>query len=128
MGELAIIMQSLTAIREDIRQERIEAKENRAHLHNRIDDLTGDLGEVRRAIATSTVESEHLHEQVRIIDAKVDRNHGEVKPTIEEWKRIKAMGIGVGGLLALGGLSLGSAILYAGDVFWTWLKHKIGGA
>jgi hypothetical protein len=121
-GDLKIILLkmdhmqlSIDQLQSDFRDEKDSARDSRAVVHRRLDEQVEKIHELSEAAAVDAVSR----------DALTKRLDG-MEPTVFEWKRIRAVGIGIGGLLAIGGLSLGSILLYAGEAFWTWVRHKLG--
>jgi len=49
------------------------------------------------------------------------KNHAEVAPPIEEWKRIKALGWGVSSLLVIAGVSAASIA----SIAWDWFAAVV---
>ncbi|WP_160194652.1 hypothetical protein [Devosia riboflavina] len=64
-----------------------------------------------------------MRAEVQTLTAKVNQNQEDAQPTIDEWKRIRAFGIGLGGILALGGLSIGAMAVYAGETLVSAIRH-----
>lgn len=47
----------------------------------------------------------------------------DLKPQTESLKQMKLIGIGFLGLVGIGGMSIGGALVYAGDSMAAWLRH-----
>ncbi|WP_311043812.1 DUF1515 domain-containing protein [Rhizobium sp. NZLR1] len=46
-----------------------------------------------------------------------------VQPAIEEWKRMKVLGVGISGLIAFAGLTVGGIMAYVSDGAVAWFRH-----
>ncbi|ACE93042.1 hypothetical protein AMC90_CH04053 [Rhizobium phaseoli] len=44
-------------------------------------------------------------------------------PALEDWKRIKMIGYGVSGLIAIAGLTTGAIVTWASDGAVAWIRH-----
>lgn len=100
-------------LREDFTDERRSASESRAAVHRRLDEQARDISEMKTTLATTKI----------AMDA-VGKDHSDViKPAVAEWKQMKSIGTGVVALLALGGLSIGAALMWAGETAVTTLRH-----
>ena len=106
---------SIDQLQSDFRDEKESAKDSRSAVHRRLDEQVEKIHDLSEAAAVDAVSR-----------AELTKRLDGMEPTVSEWKRIRAIGIGVGGLLAIGGLSLASVLVYAGEAFWTWLRHKLG--
>ncbi len=124
----ALILSTIQQLRDDFAEERRMAHESRAVIHRRLDEQAADIGELKTAVTVSAHIDAQVREELKGLGKKVEANHDEVMPTVEEWQRIKKLGIGIGGMLAIGGMSIAGTIAYFGEAFWNWLRHflKVG--
>jgi len=51
------------------------------------------------------------------------QNHDKVEPALPEWRRIRILGAGAGGLLLLLGVSVGAVITRASDTASWIVRH-----
>ncbi|NTG01889.1 hypothetical protein G6L30_17375 [Agrobacterium rhizogenes] len=67
-----------------------------------------------------------LRDQIKNLNETVEKNHKEVAPSLSEWRRIKILGTGFGGILLLLGISVGAIVTWASDTASSmvrqWLK------
>lgn len=102
------------------------SNESRSRLHERVDEVSDRLGKIEGDIAILGQVDGQIRGEVQALAAKVDQNQKEAQPTIDEWRRIRAIGIGLVGLLALGGMSVGAALAWAGEsvvnAIRSWLR------
>lgn len=108
-----------------VAEDRSNARESRATIHSRLDEQAEQMARLETTVAVAGQVDAQMRDEVKALALKVDANQKEVKPAVDEWNRMKAIGIGIGGLLALGGLSLASMLMWFGEVFWNWLRHML---
>ncbi len=129
-----VLLAMITGMRDDAALERKESHESRAGIHRRLDEMNGAISRLDTTAALSgqvdvnvrdEIESlkDTFTSEISALKAKIDNN---ITPTINEWKRIRALGLGVVGIVALGGVSFGAAIMWAGDAVRYWLLHWLG--
>ncbi|ODT80590.1 MAG: hypothetical protein ABS76_15545 [Pelagibacterium sp. SCN 64-44] len=99
------------------------SNESRSRLHERVDEVSDRLGKIEGDIAILGQVDGQIRGEVQVLAAKVDQNQKEAQPTIDEWRRIRAIGIGLVGLLALGGMSVGAALAWAGEGVISAIRH-----
>ncbi|WP_434729494.1 hypothetical protein [Rhizobium binae] len=64
-----------------------------------------------------------LREEIKALKETVDRNHDSTQLALEDWKRIKTLGVGISGIIALAGLTAGATITWASDGAVAWLRY-----
>ena len=109
---LGKVLEGIDQLREDFKEEKAAAAISRAAIHRRLDDHSREIGEVRT--------------DNKIIGQTISQTREHVKnldPTIEQWKRMIFLGRGVFFLLALGGLSLGAAVVWLGESLINLIRH-----
>lgn len=110
-------------LRRDFHEEKRNAQESRAAMHRRLDEQAEEIGKVRTDVAVDGEITAQVRNEVQSLGAKVKANQDAVQPSVDDWKRMKALGIGIAGLLALGGLSVGALLGYASDAAVTAIRH-----
>lgn len=113
MLALGRVQEGVDRLRDDFTEEKQSASISRKSIYERQDDLSQEL--IR------------LKSDVQTIGLKVDQNKSEIQPSIDDWRRIKNLGLGVTGILALGGLSVGAMMSMGMDAFKAALRHWLGG-
>lgn len=116
-------LEGVEKLREDFNEEKNVAKENRAILHRRLDEQAADIGKLRTDVAIMGQVDAQVRDEVKSLAETVEANQTVVSPAIAEWKTMKRAGMGLTGLLALGGLSVGAALTWAGDTAVTAIRH-----
>jgi len=119
MHLLGRVQFGVETLQKDFHDEKRSAAESRAVIHRRLDEQAGQIADLKTSMALAVQVDTQLHD-------KVDKLANRVTPALMDLDRMKALGMGIGGLLAIGGLSLGSILIWAGEAFWTWVRHKLG--
>lgn len=119
---LGKIQTGVERLREDFAEEKALSKENRAIIHRRLDETVERVAKIEQAVAITASDFEDLK-------AAFEEHKNDVAPTMQEWKRMKTLGVGFASLLAIGGLSFGSFLVWAGDTAVAFVRHwlRIGG-
>ncbi|MDQ0303791.1 hypothetical protein [Ancylobacter polymorphus] len=88
------------------------------------DDLYAELAELKTAVHVDVaVSAQHRDKSEARFDAIEKTLNEEIKPQTDDFKRMKQIGIGFAGMIALGGMSVGGMVVYAGDVAVNWVRH-----
>jgi hypothetical protein len=111
MADTDLLVKMMEQLRDDFREEREASRQSRQTLHNRMDEVAEDVGTIRGDIRILGQVDGQIRSEVQGLSTRVDN----AQPTLEEWRRIRAIGIGLVGLLALGGVSVGAALAWAGE-------------
>ncbi|MBX4911228.1 MULTISPECIES: DUF1515 domain-containing protein [Rhizobium] len=122
-GRLTGIEESVALLRKDFGDEKEHAHESRAVIHQRLDEQQQRISRVDTTIAVSGEVEAMLRDQIKGLKETVDENHKAVKPTLDEWKRMKQIGYGISGLIAFAGLTVGGTVAYMSDSAVAWLRH-----
>jgi hypothetical protein len=64
-----------------------------------------------------------LREEIKTLKDTVEKNHAATQPALEDWKRIKTIGYGVSGLIAIAGLTTGAIVTWMSDGAVSALRH-----
>jgi hypothetical protein len=123
MLALGRVQEGVDRLRDDFQDEKRSAHESRAVIHRRLDDQTEDIAGLRSDVGIGAQVNAQTREEVKALKEIVNDNQSKVQPSIEEWKRIKTMGIGLAGLLALAGLSFGAILMWMSDAAVSAIRH-----
>jgi chromosome segregation ATPase len=107
----------------DFREEKKNAHEHRAIIHRRIDEQSQQIGHLETTVAISGEIDAQIREEIKALKETVDNNHAEVAPALEEWKRLKTLGVGISGLIALAGLTIGGVVVWTGNAAVDAIRH-----
>ncbi|MER9452061.1 DUF1515 family protein [Mesorhizobium sp. M0254] len=113
---LGQVLEGVKQLRADFQEEKQNAHESRATVHRRLDEHAEEIGKLRTDVAVHGQVEAQVRNEVKSLKEAVN-------PSLEDWKRMKALGIGIAGLLALGGLSFGAMLMWAGDAAATAVRH-----
>ncbi|NTG94266.1 DUF1515 domain-containing protein [Rhizobium rhizogenes] len=123
---LGRVEEGLDRIREDFQEEKESAHESRAVIHKRLDEHARQMAKTDETIAIAGLVDAQIRDQIKALEKTVEKNHEEVVPSISEWRRIKILGAGFGGILLLLGISVGAIVTWASDtassIVRQWLK------
>ena len=123
MHTLGRLEEGVKNIRDDFQEEKESAHESRAVIHRRLDDHAKQMAKTDETIAIAGFVDAQIRDEVRALQETVKKNHEEVEPSLSEWRRIKLLGAGVGGLLLLFGISVGAVITWASDTASQLVRH-----
>src|SRR4051812_32398317 len=115
MRILGRVEEGVKRIREDFQEEKESAHESRTVIHRRLDEQTEKIAHLETTVAISGNVDAQLRDQLEQLRKTVEGNQAAVSPAIEEWRRMKTLGVGISGLIALAGLTIGSLVAWAGD-------------
>ncbi len=121
---LGRVQEGVERLRQDFGEEKAQASESRKVLYERQEEMRGNLSNLKSDIDMAAVVSAQKLGEL----AKELRDHKDaVQPSIDEWKRIRTLGIGITGVLAIGGLSIGAMLSMGLDAFRAALRSWLGG-
>ncbi|TLX12282.1 DUF1515 domain-containing protein [Rhizobium sp. MHM7A] len=122
-GRLTGIEESVALLREDVSDEKDNAHESRSVIHRRLDEQAKQIAHLDTTVAISGGVDATLREEIKALKETVDKNHASTQPALEDWKRMKAIGYGISGLIAFAGLTIGGIVAYMSDGAVTWVRH-----
>ena len=125
MLSLGRVLEAVEGLRADVTEVKSETKSSLANIHRRIDDQVKDIGELTTKIEIAGKVEAQVRDEVKALKAKVNENQESAQPVLDDMRRLKAIGLGVSGLLAIAGLSVMSVLMWAGETFWQWLRHML---
>lgn len=120
------LLEAVERLTDEVREERVEARENRATIHRRLDDQGSEIARLRQDVAIMGMVDAQVRDELSELSETVKTENAKIAPDIEEWRRMRRLGRGFFWLLGLGGVSLGAALMWAGEAIRTavlsWLK------
>ncbi|ASS57562.1 DUF1515 domain-containing protein [Rhizobium leguminosarum bv. viciae] len=122
-GRLTGIEASVSLIREDLGDEKDNARESRSVIHRRLDEQAKQISHLDTTAAITGGVDAQIREEIKSLKETVNQNHDAVTPALDEWKRLKTLGVGISGLIALAGLTIGGMVAYASDGAVAWVRH-----
>ena len=120
---VAGLRRDITDLRDDFDTEKDHAHDSRRDVHRKIDDLTGRVSNVENKIEIAGQVTAQTRNRIDEVNADItERIEGleititqDVKPTVDDFKRMRAIGIGVVGIVALGGTAFGASLIWWGE-------------
>ncbi|GGF38055.1 hypothetical protein GCM10011321_31250 [Youhaiella tibetensis] len=110
-----LLLTMMQDLKDDMAAEREASRQSRGAIRDRVEDVVERLGKLETTIAISGQVEAQVRTELDALRVLVEEQHDTVQPTIEEWRRIKTLGIGLWGVLALSGLSVVAFLAWAGE-------------
>jgi DNA repair exonuclease SbcCD ATPase subunit len=122
-GRLTGIEENVSLLREEVSDEKQNAHESRSVIHRRLDEQGTQINLLDKAVVINTGVDAQVRDELKSIKETVQKNHETIQPTLEEWKRLKTLGYGVSGLIAIAGLTTGAIVTWMSDGAVSALRH-----
>jgi len=113
-------------LREDFHSEKESARTSRNSIHRRLDEQTEQIGHLETTVAISGQVDAQLRDRLAALEGTVAKNHADMQAPIEYINRMRLVGTGFAGLIALAGLTFGGLLVYASDMVKSAVKHWLG--
>lgn len=110
-------------LRVDFQHEKGMAHESRSVIHQRLDNQAREIAHLEKTIAVSGEIDAQVRGEIQALKETVEKNQGIVAPAIDEWKRMKTLGVGISGLIALAGLTIGDIVAYMSETAVSGIRH-----
>ena len=123
---LGRLQASMDHMQRDFAEEKRSATESRRALYERHDDLQEQIGGLKMDLQISGQITAQVREEVKTVSQKVDQHKSDIQPSLDDWRKIKSLGLGVTGVLAIGGLSVGALLAMGWDAFKAALRSFLG--
>lgn len=123
MLALGRVQEGVDRLRDDFQDEKRMAHESRAVIHQRLDQQAQQIAHMETTIAISGQIDSQIRGEIQGLKETVQKNQATVTPALEEWKRMKTLGVGFSGLVAFSGLTIGAIIAWAGESALTTIRH-----
>ncbi|WP_370677651.1 hypothetical protein [Pleomorphomonas sp. PLEO] len=94
-------------------EDRASAADWRRSIYHLLQDHADEIGKLREDVVIVGEISTQAREHAKKIEKRLDE---DISPDIAEWRKIKAMGMGMFALVGLGGAIIASTIAYFWDV------------
>jgi predicted nucleic acid-binding Zn-ribbon protein len=116
---VAGLRRDITDLRSEFNDEKDHAHESRKDMHRKVDDLTDRVGKAETTIQVAGQVTAQTRDKVDAMDATLT---SDVKPTVDEFKRMKLIGWSVVGIVGLGGTAFGASLIWWGEQVVTALR------
>lgn len=122
------LLEAVEQMRDDLKEERAIARENRTIIHRRLDEQAQEVARLRSDMVVSGHIEAQVRNELQELRETINENHNSIQPDIEDFRRMRTLGRGLFWLLGFGGMSLGAAIAYASEHLAAIVRHwlKIG--
>lgn len=117
---VAGLRRDITDMREDFDTEKDHAHESRKDVHRKIDDLTGRVSNVENKIEISGHVTAQARDKIDMMEATLT---DDVKPTVDEFKRMKLIGWSVVSIVGIGGTAFGASLIWWGEQVISSIRH-----
>lgn len=111
----SLLLKMMEQLRGDFQEERDAARQSRAKLHERMDAVAEDVGTIKGDIRILGQVDGQVRGEVQALSATVSAHHAEVSPSVDEFKRMKTVGLSIVGLIGIGGTAFGAALIWWGE-------------
>lgn len=99
-----------------VKRELDSAAESRRGLYAKMDDQGKLLAETAFAVTSAAAVAAQAREEIKNLRTEITQQLAtDIKPTVEEWKTIRKVGLGIVSLIAVGGISIGAILVWFGD-------------
>jgi archaellum component FlaC len=123
MLALGKLQAGVDRLRVDFQDEKQMAHESRAVIHQRLDSQVQQIAHMETTIAVSGQIDAQVRGEIQALKETVEKNQESVSPAIEDLKRMKTLGLGIAGLIALAGLTIGSIVMWASEAAVAAIRH-----
>ena len=111
LQKLGRIEEKQDRVRTDLDKEQEHARENRAAIHAKLDDLQDRMTKAESSIVVAAG-----------IDVQVRNELNAMKPAIEDFTRMRQIGLGAVGIIALGGTAFGASLIWWGEQMISFIR------
>ena len=117
---VAGLRRDISGLRDDFDVEKNHAHDSRKDVHRKIDDLTDRVGKVETTVQVAGKVAAQTRDH---IDSMESTLNDDVKPTVDEFKRMKLIGWSVVGIVGLGGTAFGASMIWWGEQTVSAIRH-----
>lgn len=134
MGEetTSLLLKMMEQVRDDMRhmQDGMQARDelsrqSRARLYERIDEVANDVGTIKGDIRILGEVDGQVRGELQSLQATVAANQAEVGPSVEEFKRMKMVGLSIVGLIGIGGTAFGASLIWWGESTVSFIRWML---
>lgn len=117
---LGRVEEGVRRLQEDFRDEKQAAHDSRAAIHSRLDEQVDRINRLDTTVAVSGQLDAQIRGEVQALKEVVETAHA---PAVADWKRIKMIGLGISGLIAFTGISIGVFASWASETAVAAIRH-----
>lgn len=104
LQKLGRIEEKQDRVRVDLDKEQAHARDHRAAIHEKLDDLNERMTKAESSITVAAG-----------IDVQVRDELNAMKPAVEDFTRMRSIGLSAVGVIALGGTAFGASLIWWGE-------------
>lgn len=123
MRVLGRLEEKVEQLGKDISEEKVTAHESRTSIHRRLDEQVMTVALLDKTVGIHAEIDAQMRDKIEDLTKTVEKNHDAVAPTIEDMKRLKTLGYGISGLIAIAGISVGGLFWWAGEAAVNAIRH-----
>lgn len=113
--ENTLLLKIIEQLRDDFHEEREASRQSRARLHERMDEVAADVGTIKGDIRILGEVDGQIRGELQALKATVEANQAAVAPSVEDFKRMKTVGLSIVGLIGIGGTAFGASLIWWGE-------------
>lgn len=117
------VKDNMGQIREDFRDEKKAARESRAVIHRRLDEQAAQIAHLDETVSIQGQIDAQMRDRLTAIEEAVKKNQDEAAPVLADMKRMKTIGAGIAGAIALAGLTVGGMLSWFGETAVQAMRH-----
>lgn len=128
----SLLLKMMEQVRDDMRhmQDGMQARDelsrqSRARLYERIDEVANDVGTIKGDIRILGEVDGQVRGELQTLSATVAANQAEVGPSVEEFKRMKMVGLSIVGLIGIGGTAFGASLIWWGESTVSFIRWAL---
>lgn len=128
----SLLLKMMEQVRDDMRhmQDGMQARDelsrqSRARLYERIDEVANDVGTIKGDIRILGEVDGQVRGELQSLQATVAANQAEVGPSVEEFKRMKMVGLSIVGLIGIGGTAFGASLIWWGESTVSFIRWML---
>lgn len=110
-----LLLKMMEQMRDDFQEEREASRQSRARLHERMDEVATDVGTIKGDIRILGEVDGQVRGELQSLTATVAAHHAEVSPSVDEFRRMKTVGLSIVGLIGIGGTAFGASLIWWGE-------------
>jgi len=111
----ALLLKMMQQLRDDFQEEREASRQSRARLHERMDEVANDVGTIKGDIRILGEVDGQVRGELQALKETVEANQAAVGPSVEDFKRMKMVGLSIVGLIGIGGTAFGASLIWWGE-------------
>lgn len=123
---LGRLEEGMSRLRQDFTEEKQTAAVSRKGVYMMHDEFAEKLSELRQEHKIAAHITAQVREEVKGVNRSLEAFKSEAEPPLEEFKRLRNMGLGIVSLLALGGLSVGAVVALGIETVKSALRSWLG--